>query len=394
MMSSNISIATPEGITSSSFYIAATFSLIAVIGILGNSLVILAVGISRSLQTPTNIFLTSLSVADLLTCCLLPLQSVALLQSDEGCFLPNWLCQGIAYLSCVCNISSVLHLLIIAITRCIFLSGNNAIKYAHLRTNRNVAILIATAWLLPTTLYTIPVLTGVRRLGYHQKLRICLFKEDANTMTRIYVALVCVIYSATLFTIIICHVQILRTVYNQQFSLTTFDKTARSPSERLTRLSEDGSCDIDDDEYDDDDDDDDDDNEKADNKNHDLKRDVLSLPFNNNYELTSVINKARDSLKPYFRERRQGSVVSHIDIIIMRQLEITKYLIYVTTAFIVCVMPTCFCLVTPKCYNNYLSYFLIPLMINSCINPLIYSLKDRSFHDVFGAVLHCRLTEL
>ena len=42
--------------------------LIAFVGIIGNSMIIVAIAFSKKLQTSTNVFVTSLAVTDLLTC--------------------------------------------------------------------------------------------------------------------------------------------------------------------------------------------------------------------------------------------------------------------------------------------------------------------------------------
>ncbi|XP_072168448.1 melatonin receptor type 1B-A-like [Diadema setosum] len=359
----NVTYDRDDGTSTPHFYIAGTFCLIALIGIPGNVLVMLSVCLSRSLQSATNAFLTSLSVADLLTCSFLPVQAIALLQEAEGFIVPNWMCVGVAYSSCVCNISSMLHLFIIAVTRCVFLTDNNAMKYAHLRTKRNVSILISIAWVLPCLVYLIPIFAGIRKLGYHDVLRVCLFRNEVNTITRFYIAIVAVTYSLTLISITACHLQIFLSIRKHNQKLIAFATPVERPSNNsstavdpreLAPLSSDG-------------------------------RDRRG---------SSVLDIAREKLKSVSLERRRPSAVSHIGLVLSRELEITKYLIYVVAAFIICVLPMLACLTTAKCYNNYLTYMMILLVFNSCVNPFIYSLKDHTFRAVFGALLRCRLSEI
>ena len=62
--------------------------IVSVVGIFGNSMIILSVIISKKLRTSTNAFVVNLGVADLLTCLFLPWFAVALL-GQNGWALPK-----------------------------------------------------------------------------------------------------------------------------------------------------------------------------------------------------------------------------------------------------------------------------------------------------------------
>lgn len=57
--------------------------LITVIGMTGNTLVILSVCLSHKLRTKTNIFVVNLAFADFFTCCTLPVVAWSLLAESE-----------------------------------------------------------------------------------------------------------------------------------------------------------------------------------------------------------------------------------------------------------------------------------------------------------------------
>ena len=71
--------------------VAVLYLMVVVLGIFGNTLVILAVLLSKKLRTATNAFVVSLSVADLLTCLGLPWDAAATLGRDGPPF-GEWGC--------------------------------------------------------------------------------------------------------------------------------------------------------------------------------------------------------------------------------------------------------------------------------------------------------------
>ena len=68
--------------------------LIAILGLIGNSMIIVAVALCRKLQTSTNAFVTSLAVTDLITSFFTVWGGVSVLGKDEWP-LPQapWLCR-------------------------------------------------------------------------------------------------------------------------------------------------------------------------------------------------------------------------------------------------------------------------------------------------------------
>ncbi|XP_072044898.1 adrenocorticotropic hormone receptor-like [Amphiura filiformis] len=99
------------------------YLIISIFGTTGNSLVIIAILLSRKLQTPTNIFVASLATADLLTCLFLIWNVIALLGRD-GWPLPHaeWLCAVAGFAIFTCTGVSVYTLATIALNRFVFIT--------------------------------------------------------------------------------------------------------------------------------------------------------------------------------------------------------------------------------------------------------------------------------
>ena len=96
--------------------IAAFYSVIMIVGTLGNCLVLLAVLLSRKLRTVPNVFVVNLSVADLISSLSMPWQAVAVLSVDDWP-LSDWVCAMGALCVLVPVSSSINTLTLIAINR-------------------------------------------------------------------------------------------------------------------------------------------------------------------------------------------------------------------------------------------------------------------------------------
>ena len=100
---------------------AVLFELIDMVGIIGNSMVILAVSFSLKLQTATNAFVTSLAVADLVTCFFYMVGDGIATLGNESWPIPQvyWLCKLSAFMYLACVGASLYTLGAIAINRLI-----------------------------------------------------------------------------------------------------------------------------------------------------------------------------------------------------------------------------------------------------------------------------------
>ncbi|PIK49846.1 putative 5-hydroxytryptamine receptor 4-like [Apostichopus japonicus] len=116
-------------------------------------------------------------------------------------------------------------------------------------------------------------------------------------------------------------------------------------------------------------------------RNH--AKSITEGPDNSTSSHTSHSQKRRESALP----NRSTSVISR------RQIQITQNLFYVVCAFVICITPYCLSLIVPR------SEPVIPwagalILVNSCINPLIYGTKHPQFKRVMGSILTCRLRNI
>ncbi|XP_030840336.1 5-hydroxytryptamine receptor 1A-alpha-like [Strongylocentrotus purpuratus] len=71
-------------------------------------------------------------------------------------------------------------------------------------------------------------------------------------------------------------------------------------------------------------------------------------------------------------------------------LAVTKILLVILVAFVICFIPYAVSLCLPKSYSA-LPWLLALLLSNSCINPIIYARRIRAFREVMICIIRCRL---
>lgn len=289
-----------------------------IVGLIGNSLVVVAIIFSKKLQTKTNVFVTNLAIADLVTCSLLPFQVVALLVDPWP--LSNPLCTAVGMLTWICLWTSNVTLALIAYNRYnIVLKKRD--EYEEIYTKWKMALWINFSWVLPTSLVTIPPAFDFGAMGYSTRYKVCT-ADTSHPKSDWYALLSSVtIQVPCLFVIIVSYTLLFRHV-----------------------------------------------------KRH--NQHMLEL-FTADAENGKVSSAAISMQRHLFK----------------RQHQITKNLFVVVCSFMFCVMPFGIaCLIPP-------SYPVIPwvsvlVLVNSCINPIIYGLKHPQFNEVFRPLICCRLRKI
>lgn len=131
--------------------------LVIIIGtIIGNSLVCIAVGIVRKLQTPSNLLILSLAVSDLLVAVLV-MPFVTTYQVMGYWVLGDVVCSLFTSLDVILCTASILNLCMISVDRYFVIT--RPFQYAMKRTPKRMGIMIAGVW-LSSVLISIPPLFG------------------------------------------------------------------------------------------------------------------------------------------------------------------------------------------------------------------------------------------
>ena len=172
---------------------AVLWTLICIFGTIGNSMVILAVVFSRKLQTITNAFVVSLSVADLLTSLSL-IGSVFALVGKDGWPLPNaeWFCSLSALLLYACVGVSLYSLAAIAINRMVLIT-RSSVTYAKFYKKQNLLIMICVTWIMPILVVALPPLLNLGALGYDEEDSSC-SDVDRHPKGKIFETVIAVFY--------------------------------------------------------------------------------------------------------------------------------------------------------------------------------------------------------
>ncbi|XP_071784330.1 rhodopsin, GQ-coupled-like [Asterias amurensis] len=159
--------------------VAILLLIIFVLGTVGNGIVILAVALSKDLQTIPNVFVVSLAVADLCYCLLLPFSSVVPLLSRDG-WRSETLCFLLALMAFTSVGSSLYNLACIALNRLFVIKG--PVK-AHewLFTTKKIIIMVAGTWVIPLAAMLVPPAFGIGALGYDEQDNTC---SDIDTHLR------------------------------------------------------------------------------------------------------------------------------------------------------------------------------------------------------------------
>ena len=327
--------------------LATIFLFIAIFGTLGNSLVIIAVLLSRKLQTPPNAFVASLAVADLLTCASLTWNIVSLI-SFNGWPLNNakWLCTTAGYTVLVCIGVSLFSLSAISLNRCMLITQPYR-KYQRIYSSLNIGLMIAGTWVIPSFLFLSLALTGIIRFGYNDKLFLCNEFEQhqkgdlALLLVKVITTLMALLTVVASYTLVFIHVRRhfkrkREREMNSNNSHTS--STAEEPRGRVRDV-----------------------------------RNTLSIGH-------SVYNTGAPN---------QGTVLKRENPFNRKDLEVTKNMLAIIIIFFLCFMPYAVILFIPGAERLHL-YGITLVFANSSLNPIIYGLRHPHFKLVLGTLIKCR----
>ncbi|XP_077437048.1 5-hydroxytryptamine receptor 2A [Vanacampus margaritifer] len=166
----------------------AALLILAAIGVTvtGNILVILAVSLEKKLQNATNYFLMSLAVADMLLGMLVMPVSMVTILYDYGWPLPSELCPVWIYLDVLFSTASIMHLCAISLDR--YIAIRNPIHHSRFNSRTKARMKIVAVWTISAGISTpIPVM-GLRDQSKVFKDGSCLLTDDSFVLAGSFVA--------------------------------------------------------------------------------------------------------------------------------------------------------------------------------------------------------------
>ncbi|KAJ7993475.1 hypothetical protein DPEC_G00272810 [Dallia pectoralis] len=148
----------------------------------GNILVILAVSLERKLQNATNYFLMSLAVADLLVGLLVMPVALVTVLYNSGWPLPEFLCPIWLFLDVLFSTASIMHLCAISLDR--YIAIKKPIQHSQYKSRAKAMAKIAAVWLISIGIAVPIPIKGLR--NYHLPNNVtfnsnhtCLLKPDS-----------------------------------------------------------------------------------------------------------------------------------------------------------------------------------------------------------------------
>ncbi|XP_787287.2 rhodopsin, GQ-coupled-like [Strongylocentrotus purpuratus] len=309
--------------------VASVLAGLAIIGLFGNTLVIVSVITTKNLRTVTNILVVNLAFADILTCCSIPFQIAGLLSQTGRYPIPEILCATVAGVGYTSVCSSVSNLVAIGFVRW-YVITRSIRGHQGLNTPKNIAKVVLFIWMESVALMIIPPVLGVGTLGYSRYYGICTLTDTNprafdNVIFQGAVIITALILTLVFYGLILRHVL----QHNKQFR----DKFADD------RVSDSSSADT--------------------------------------QQKKASLSSSQDSRPPMIKAINQ------------KEIEITKNVFTVVCLFMICFVALGVNSVIPRASLTILYGYMI-MIANSVVNPIIYGLKHPNFQEAFKRIICCR----
>ncbi|XP_041463830.1 rhodopsin, GQ-coupled-like [Lytechinus variegatus] len=164
--------------------VASVLILVTLIGLLGNTIVIITVVVTKKLRTTTNILVVNLAFADLMTCICIPFNVVALLSKTNEYPLPDFICATVSGVTTTCICCSASTLAAIAVVRW-YVITRSVRGHQGIHTAKKITSVVAILWIGSTASMVIPPFLGIGALGYSEYYSLCL-TTDTNPLGLYY----------------------------------------------------------------------------------------------------------------------------------------------------------------------------------------------------------------
>ncbi|XP_030855786.1 octopamine receptor 2-like [Strongylocentrotus purpuratus] len=182
--------------------------IVAVLGVVGNCLVLGAIMMSRKLQTKTNCFIASLAVCDLLSSLTLPGQIVVIMNmiKHDTNVSSATLKLIFSALNVVCISCSILTLAVIALERVIIVTRPREL-YRRLFSPRNIAAIIVFTWAFPPLAIIMIDVPKLDNIDHYINAHTCMINDGDNKL-HLYDVIAFINTNSAIFIILICYLQI------------------------------------------------------------------------------------------------------------------------------------------------------------------------------------------
>ncbi|XP_041473014.1 alpha-1B adrenergic receptor-like [Lytechinus variegatus] len=334
-------------------YLIVTLS-IAIAGIIGNSIVILAIILSRKLRSTLNFFVLNLACADLLISICIPcdVSNLLLPESRKIRFWLYAILTGIA-------VSLTTHAFI-AFTSWYLITRSHA-RSKNLYTTRNITIMISFTWLF--TIIVASIIHAANKAGYYR----------AIVVEGTYIL-------AHLVVIIVSYLKLWCFVAKQEkkpkpppnrskqndISVSTMSNNRNGGQSVVDSSSEYNGPP----------------SSPATNKTAVEASDLEHCP--------RTEHDHRSSRKvPTDRQREERALHRKT-----KTMAVTKSLLVVLVMFIICFIPYPFTLWLDPHFSTVQPWGVALMFFNSCINPIIYAGKIRGFREVMACIIGCRFRSM
>lgn len=197
--------------------VASLLLIITVFGLIGNILTVVAVMLSKKLQTVANVFVLNLTIAAGLACTTLPFTIVNMIANTESSVINTQLCSYSGIMSYISfSGTNVAHALI-AFDR-FYRITRPQYKYSRMFTKFRVLIMLCTAWLYASLSVIWAVVTQVQ-FGYSTKYRVCLPDILDADVAKVSIVRATTIDLFILILVLICYTAILIYIYRHNKKL-------------------------------------------------------------------------------------------------------------------------------------------------------------------------------
>ena len=320
--------------------------LIAVLGIMGNSMILLAVSFSLKLQTSTNAFVTSLSIADLITSFFLIFYMISVL-GRNGWPIPQaqWLCAFTAFMMYMCRGTSLYTMAAIAINRLLLITKPSL--YKRVFVSHKLVICVAVPWIIVSGTIFMLLAIGFSVFGYDDADLACAIDDSHEKAEAVSLLTTLVAFPIPLLITSVCYLKIY--IYLRKHFKAQKGKLGKVPHAETS----------------------------TDEPN---RSSVIRSSMITDTPSTNPITKTTGQTVTTIQRKKRIS---------QKQIEITKNLFMVVCSLYLCFLPYFILIHVPNSKQklHVVFYTRIITIANSTINFAIYAGKHPDFKIVFGHIM-------